>query len=178
MNSLDAIHLIDDLYNSWYSRVVKYVVRVTGKPGEAEDIVQEAFMELYRQLRTGRQINNPQGWVVRVVQRMIFKRRQQWIQEHWQEPLEDARAQTQTSRQEALQGWECEQTHKLLGVLTPREEEVLLLRLDSLKYKEIAETLEISSNSVSTLLARALKKLKEAVQRKPLPGIMRHHVED
>jgi len=178
MNPKDATHLVEGLYASWYNRVVRYVIRVTGKPGEAEDIVQEAFMELYRQLREGRQIHNPQGWVVRVVQRMIIRRRHQWNQEQRQEPLEVAGAQIQTSRQEALQGWECEQTRKLLGILTPREEEVLLLRLDSLKYREIAEALEISSNSVSTLLARALKKLKEAVQRKPLPGIMRHHVED
>jgi RNA polymerase sigma-70 factor (ECF subfamily) len=177
MNRADAIHLINGLYSSWYSWVVKYVVRVTGKPAEAEDIVQEAFMELYRQLRAGKQIKNPQGWVVRVVQRIIIRRRQQWVQEQWQEPLEKAGEQPLTSRQEALQGWECEQTRKLLGVLTPREEEVLLLRLDSLKYSEIARTLGISSNSVSTLLARALKKLKLAVQRKQLPGMMRRHVE-
>ena len=47
-----------------------------------------------------------------------------------------------------------------LSILTPREEEVILLRLQSLKYREIGEQLGISSKSVCTLLARALKKLK------------------
>jgi len=50
----------------------------------------------------------------------------------------------------------------LLSVLSPREEEVLLLRLEALKYREIAEQLGISMNSVNTLLARALRKLEEA----------------
>ena len=45
------------------------------------------------------------------------------------------------------------------------EEEVLLLRLETLKYREIAEQLGISINSVNTLLARALRKLQEATSR-------------
>jgi DNA-directed RNA polymerase specialized sigma24 family protein len=39
---------------------------------------------------------------------------------------------------------------------------VLLLRLEALKYREIAEQLGISMNSVNTLLARALRKLEDA----------------
>jgi len=50
----------------------------------------------------------------------------------------------------------------LLALLSPREEEVLLLRLEALKYREIAEQLGISMNSVNTLLARALHKLQQA----------------
>ena len=53
----------------------------------------------------------------------------------------------------------------LLSVLSPREEEVLLLRLEALKYREIAEQLGIGINSVNTLLARALRKLQEATSR-------------
>ena len=54
----------------------------------------------------------------------------------------------------------------LLSVLSPREEEVLLLRLEALKYREIADQLGISMNSVNALLARALRKLQEAMLRK------------
>jgi len=50
----------------------------------------------------------------------------------------------------------------LLSLLSPREEEVLLLRLEAFKYREIAEQLGISMNSVNTLLARALRKLQQA----------------
>jgi RNA polymerase sigma factor (sigma-70 family) len=50
----------------------------------------------------------------------------------------------------------------LLSVLSPREEEVLLLRLEALKYREIADQLGISMNSVNALLARALRKIQVA----------------
>jgi len=49
-----------------------------------------------------------------------------------------------------------------LSVLSVREEEVVLLRLQSFKYREIAEKLGIGSKSVCTLLARAVKKLQIA----------------
>jgi RNA polymerase sigma factor (sigma-70 family) len=48
-----------------------------------------------------------------------------------------------------------------LCVLSRREEEVLLLRLEAMKYREIADQLGISMNSVNTFLARALQKLKK-----------------
>ena len=54
----------------------------------------------------------------------------------------------------------------LLSVLSPREEEVLLLRLDALKYREIADQLGISMNSVNALLARALRNLQVAMLEK------------
>ena len=51
----------------------------------------------------------------------------------------------------------------LLSMLSAREEEVLLLRLEAMKYREIAEQLGISVNSVNTLLSRALRKLQDAM---------------
>ena len=63
----------------------------------------------------------------------------------------------------------------LLSVLSPREEEVLLLRLEALKYREIAEQLGISMNSVNTLLARALRKLQQAIVQKTKKGSMNCH---
>ena len=50
----------------------------------------------------------------------------------------------------------------MFGVLSQREEEVLLLRMESLKYREIGTRLGISANSVTTLLSRAVKKLRIA----------------
>ena len=54
----------------------------------------------------------------------------------------------------------------LLRLLSPREQEPLLLRLEAMKYREIADRLGISVNSVNSLLARALQKLQKAVTAK------------
>jgi len=50
-----------------------------------------------------------------------------------------------------------------LSILSQREEEVLLLRMSSLKYKEIAAQLGVTTNTVSGLLVRAITKLRSAV---------------
>jgi RNA polymerase sigma factor (sigma-70 family) len=65
----------------------------------------------------------------------------------------------------------------LLSVLSPREEEVLLLRLEALKYREIADQLGISMNSVNTLLARALRKLQEASTRQANKERLKGHAD-
>jgi RNA polymerase sigma factor (sigma-70 family) len=48
----------------------------------------------------------------------------------------------------------------LLAQLTRREEEVVLLRLEGLKYAEIGKQLGIHVSSVKTLIARAIQKLQ------------------
>ena len=51
-----------------------------------------------------------------------------------------------------------------LSVLTQREEEVMLLRAKGMKYREIADSLDISTNSVGTLVMRAVRKIRLARQ--------------
>ena len=63
----------------------------------------------------------------------------------------------------------------LLGLLSRREEEVLLLRLEAMKYREIADHLGISMNSVNTLLARALRKLQTAAAQHAVTGSVNLH---
>jgi RNA polymerase sigma factor (sigma-70 family) len=58
---------------------------------------------------------------------------------------------------------DCDRVRAHMDLLSVREQEVLLLRLESMKYREIAAALGISINSVNTLLARALTKLQTAL---------------
>ena len=138
---------------------MRYAWRATGDFGAAEDIAQEAFLALYREFRRGTEIHNARAWVLCVVRRKIVK---------------SVRARTWDSLDEVESlpapepDVEIDSVTSLLSVLSPREEEVLLLRLSALKYREIAERLSISPNSVNTLLARAIRKLQKAADRRAL----------
>ena len=46
------------------------------------------------------------------------------------------------------------------SMLSKREKEVLALRLEEYKYREIADCLDISMKTVDTLVGRALRKLR------------------
>ncbi len=161
MTEQEATELVNSLYDSQYHQLVRYALRVCGHLDSAEDVVQEMFMKLYRALREGQNVENPRAWAYCVVRHDIGKRAGADARfgaahdtleslEHF--PVAQIHAETPDMERDELTG--------LMSVLTPREEEVLLLRIGSLKYREIATQLGISSKSVCTMLARALRKLK------------------
>jgi len=164
MNRDHAAQLVSALYESWYAAAVRYAYRLTASLELAEDVVQESFMLLYRELRHGRAIGNPKGWTLVVIRRQISKqvRSYQSLDPHnLSLELLDSMPSAMPSWKEP--GFEEDDATRLLAILTSRELEVILLRMEALKYREIAGQLGINPNSVNTLLARALRKLQKAV---------------
>ena len=173
MNEQDATVLVTELFASWYLFLVRYALRDTGSYDMAEDLAQETFCELYRNLRSGKVISHPKAWTLCVLKREMNRKIRERSHYESLDDIELAGGLTPgLSPHDDL--------HSLFCLLTPREAEVLLLRLESLKYREIADQLGISTNSVNSLLARALRKLQLANGR-PLPkkvSTEREHVEE
>jgi len=161
VNENDATELVTTLYDRWYMALVRYALRTTENYAIAEDLAQETFLQLYQALRTGDNIEHPKGWTLSVLRRAMNR---QMKDISLYEPLDEVTmAADSVTDIGGLIGFVDIRT--LLSVLTPREEEVLLLRLEAMKYREIADQLGISMNSVNTLLARALRKLQETMSR-------------
>lgn len=162
MERSEASRLVDGLFRSTYGICVRYAFRITGSLESSEDIAQQAFMMLYRSLRTGATVDNPRGWLFCVVRREIIRHEER-------ERRHGGRFDELTEVQEppdslAFLSHADDELGQLLDVLSRRELEVILLRLDSLKYQEIASQLGISTNTVKTLLTRGLKKLQKAAE--------------
>lgn len=161
MHRRDATQLLTELFESWYPSLLRYSFRMTRDLELAEDIVQESFLDLYRELARGETIENPKGWTLTVARRRIH-RHQTGERRHGQrvelESLDAIPARTEPELQDFLFG----EVAEMFTLLSPREVEVLMLRMESLKYREIGAQLGISANSVTTLLSRALRKLRLA----------------
>lgn len=138
--------------------LVRYAVRATRCYELAEDLAQDAFMQLYQALRAGKHIEHPKAWTLCVLRRAMNR---QLNDRGLHEQLDDVDAPSEPAPGMSR----IEDLRRLLSLLSPREEEVLLLRLEALKYREIADQLGISMNTVNTLLARALRKLQLALSR-------------
>lgn len=156
MNESDATALVTGLFDRWYTQLVRYVVSATGCSDHAEDLVQDVLMQLYQLLRAGTVVEHPKAWTLCVLRRSVIRQMQ-----------ERSRFE-QLGELDVAQNWlennaDASSVQKFLRILSPREQEVLLLRLEAMKYREIADRLGISMNSVNTLLARALQKLHKAV---------------
>lgn len=162
MNENDSTDLVTALYDRWYMSLVRYALRTTENYEIAEDLAQDTFVQLYQALRAGKNIEHPKAWTLCVLRRAMnrqMKDRTRFDQ------LEDAEISGETFTNMPVP-FALADIRALLSVLSPREEEVLLLRLEAMKYREIANQLGISMNSVNTLLARALRKLQEAMLRR------------
>ena len=164
----EASELVVSLFERCGPSLFRYVAAATGSPELADDIVQEVFLSLYRDLCLDKRIKNPAAYVFGAARNQIRKH-----------------ARTQSQRGEVLLAPEAlyrmdipveDAGHSvvdmngirtLFSVLTEREEAVLLLRFQSLKYREIAGRLEISPKTVATLLARAIRKLQKAMKSRP-----------
>ena len=157
-----ATDLLNSLFESWGSSLVRYASQLTWSRETAEDLAQEAFLALYADLREGRKIDNPKAWTIAIVRNLAHKGYRDRCRHA--EVLESSERMDLRSAPSHDQD-EWGDLRRILAVLTPRETEVLMLRMQVLKYREIADQLNISDKSVSTLLARALRKLQMAARQ-------------
>lgn len=161
MNEVTATHLVNELFAEWYRHLLRYALRLGGSLAVAEDFVQEAFISYYRALLAGRVVECPKAYTLAAVrhqaQRAWATQREVRLAVSMEElpgPLISPPAEELTLIWDDLQ--------RLFRNLSPREAEVILLRAESLTYKEIGRELGIATTSVGTLLARAISKLRIA----------------
>jgi RNA polymerase sigma factor (sigma-70 family) len=171
MTQHETSRIVNELFDSWYGSLVRYACRHTGSMALAEDLVQEVFLDLCRHLRAGKPISSPRGWTMKVMRHRISKSSfyiekdrgivfesldHLDVERHpklWLEPDFDRRVQMA-------------ELTSLFSRLSAREEEVVLLRLEGLKFREIGVCLGISPKSADTLFARAFHKLCEALNQR------------
>src|SRR5215468_9615702 len=81
-------------FEQWREPVYRYLVAAFGNQAQAEDITQEAFLQLYRCLHAGQTIGNVRAWVFRVAHNLAINqiKTQQFItpfdDEDWEELLQ------------------------------------------------------------------------------------------
>jgi RNA polymerase sigma-70 factor (ECF subfamily) len=169
VNQQDASSLLASYFDSWYSALVRHALRATGDLNLAEDLVQEVYLRLYHEMRRGKEIEKPEAWMFCVLSHDLGK----WWRLHKRtdglhQPLGDMDLADVTHTDAGQQDFnpDADDIADLLSALTAREQEVMLLRMASLKYREIGEKLGISTSAVNTLLARAIRKLHRAAKKK------------
>ena len=164
MDRADAERIVTELFTSSYSAMVRYAAYRCGSLDLAEDFVQDALGALYVRLRDGHRVREPRAWVMGTVRNRICKT---WhkAQRQPEQAISRLALEALPLPADSLGGFGDSGRPHLDGYLSrlsPREREVILLRAQGLMYREIASQLGISSNSVGTLLLRAMRKMRAA----------------
>lgn len=158
-----VIRLFREIKTPLYS----YLVCIGVKPHEADDIVQEAFLRLYRQLSSGLRIDEPRAWIFRVARNVslnVQRVERRLVSESDLDPKDDLRLQQRCDAgQNPEELYLKRETMRRLGAgiaqLTESQRHCMYLRAQGLRYREIAVVLGISVSSTAELLQRAIVKL-------------------
>ena len=149
---------VAELYAREAAGLTRYAATVAGDRDAACDAVQEAFFRYFLCRSAGQAIASPKAWLFRVVRNYLLDQRKAASRNtaglesfrHLTSPAPTAGA------ADLLDG--------LAGIgLSPREIECLRLRIEDLRYDEIAAVMGLESGTVGALLSRAHGKIRKAV---------------
>ena len=151
------------LYRELRKPLLRYLVCLGLTSDEAQDVVQDAFLNLQRHLTTGGAQENVRGWLFRVAHNQA-RNQQTSYRRRFSEPLDgdlDILVDDTTPEQRVLEKEKFRHLAVAIQLLTEPERNCLLLRAGGLRYREIGEVLGIATSTVGDTLERAIKKLVE-----------------
>jgi len=155
------------LFEQWRAPIYEYLVIVFGHPAEAEEIVQDAFLQFFNALGSSQTIHNPKGWLFRVAHNLALNRRRH---DKFFDPLEAGTFEelchllpdtAPNPEQLLLQREKFTRLYTAMKRLSLQEKQCLHLRAEGFRYREIGEILGVSSDTVNEYLRRAMRKLRE-----------------
>ncbi len=160
--SLKEVDFFSCLYERYEARLLRYIRNLTQLPEEeVEDILQESFIKVWKNLRSFDQSLKLSSWIYRIVHNHAIShlrkeashqadKKSSWNDilladipdsdpEHWEEAREQK-----------------EEIRKVLNLLPIHYKEVLVLRyLENMSYEEISDVLKIPEGTVATRINRA-----------------------
>lgn len=154
-------HSAEPLYRSHAPALFSYLVRMTGDPDHAADVLQDTFHRLME--RPPSDARNVRGWLFRVAtnllrdgERRAVRRLEALSTLHAERFLSDR---PPAPDRRVMEAEAQDRARALLAALSTRDRAILLMREEGFTHREIAEAVGTTTGSVGTLIARALDKL-------------------
>ena len=154
----------------YQDRLFNTMMHVVRSREEAEDVVQEAFVQAFVKLDTFRRTSAFYTWLYRIAFNMavsrIRRRRPEVSVDQTREltgiePVDDGAPPTERIEQEEAAG----QVHAALAELSEEHRAILVLReMEGFCYESIAEVLDIAPGTVRSRLHRARLRLREQLK--------------
>jgi RNA polymerase sigma-70 factor (ECF subfamily) len=157
----------EDLYREYLGRIYAYVRAQVGAPADAEDITAQVFMNAYQAYARFEPRNTtPAAWLFRIARNATLDHfRAHGRRERLRRTIEH---QPLAEEDPAGQAEERIQYRALLAhvaQLPERQRDAISLRHSGLRFDEVGALLGCSEDAAKMLYHRAVRALREAVQR-------------
>ena len=154
----------DEIYQSCFDPVYRYVLSLSGDPHVAEEITQEAFFKALRSLDRFRGDSSIKSWLCAIARNL-------WISEQRKtkaQPIDEASALPDpgiSPEESIVRQDESMRIHRLLHRLEEPYREVFTLRtLGQLSFRDIGELFGKTANWACVVYHRARARLKEEME--------------
>jgi RNA polymerase sigma-70 factor, ECF subfamily len=154
------------LVERYQDRLYSCVVNVVNHPDEAEDVVQESFIQAFLKLDTFQQSSQFFTWLYRIAFNNALSRRRRHRHKLSLDQAQEVSGSEPTAKSETpdfqiIQRENVSQLRDALQRLSEDHRSILVLReLEETSYEDIAEILDISIGTVRSRLSRARAALK------------------
>jgi RNA polymerase sigma-70 factor (ECF subfamily) len=170
----DDLYAYELLVDRYKDQLLNFAYRFLGNYEEAEDVVQETFLRLYRKRHAYRQIAKFSTWIYTIAGNLakteLRKRKRRKLisisdmgfnEKDFE--LEDFRADTERGTDRALMD---KYLQKAIEELPPRFRQVIVLRdIQELSYEEIGDIINAPLGTVKSRLNRARLKLQGKLEK-------------
>lgn len=141
----------DEIFEKYFDRIYYKILGTVKNPEDAEDISQEVFISVYKNLHKFRSESNIYTWIYKIAINKIYdffrkKKIELDINEEILSVDSDVSAETNVILEEKLK------------TITPREREIVLLKdIYGYKLKEIAKMKDMNISTVKSVYYKAIK---------------------
>jgi RNA polymerase sigma-70 factor (ECF subfamily) len=153
------------LYERYKPRVYSFLYRLTGSSEEAEDLLQETFLKIYRHRRNYKPVSRLQSWIYTVARNSWYDAARKNMTRR---RLEEERIPS-PSADSGKKGLELKDRKQMVkeavDSLPPQQKECLVLhRFQNLSYAEIAEICHTTAQAVKQRVFRAHTTLRKRLE--------------
>lgn len=149
----------EKFYLEHYARVVGVLFRLTASRGDAEELANEVFANVYRRQSLPSPEGNVAGWLYRTATNLGIDalRKEARRRRHEGAAAHEALASRVADGPLAtvLNDERRRRVREVLAQLKPVQAQALILRAGGFSYQEVADALDVKRVSVGTLLLRA-----------------------
>ena len=162
---------LSDLVAETRGGLTRYVARLCASPDDAQDVVQEAYLQVYCALRrSGPEGHVPAALLYTTARNIAFSRHRHMKVVAAAAPSvsasESLRREQASVEQQASRSQQVQMLLRAVSGLPPKCRDVFVLRMiEGLGQREIAERLGITVSTVEKHLARGLRQCKDVLGR-------------
>lgn len=141
----------DEIFEEYFDRIYYKVLGAVKNPEDAEDISQEVFISVYKNLHKFRSESNIYTWIYKIAINKIYDFfRKRKIELDINEEILGMDSSVDTENKVVLE--------EKLKLISPKEREIVILKdIYGYKLKEIAEMKNINISTVKSIYYKAIK---------------------